>query len=51
MTSARIETVMTYKQWKRKFLKEVLQWGALAFAVTLFFVAMFLYWLEFGYIL
>lgn len=51
MTTARIETVMTYKQWKRRFFKEVIQWSIAAVFVIGFFALMFLYWLKFGYIL
>lgn len=47
----RVETVMTYKQWKRLFIKEVIEWGLLAIVVAGFSFALFYYWLIYGYAL
>ena len=45
------ERRMTYKQWRRLFIRELLGWGVLALGVAGFFLGMFYYWLMFGYVL
>lgn len=43
------ERRMTYKQWKRLFIKEVIEWTLLGMGVAGFFLTLFYYWVVYGY--